>query len=33
MTVIKRSGKVEKLTSKKIFDSIMHANNAVDKDY
>lgn len=32
MTVLKRSGKTEKLTSKKIFDSIMHANNAVDKD-
>ena len=33
MTVLKRSGKTEKLTSKKIFDSIMHANSAVDKDY
>lgn len=29
MTIIKRSGKIEKLTSKKIFDSICNANNAV----
>ena len=33
MTVLKRSGKTEKLTSKKIFDSICNANNAVDKEY
>ena len=33
MTIIKRSGKTEKLTSKKIFDSICNANNAVDKEY
>ena len=33
MTVLKRSGKAEKLTSKKIFDSICNANNAVDKEY
>ena len=33
MTVLKRSGKTEKLTSKKIFDSICNANNAVDREY
>ena len=33
MTIIKRSGKTEKLTSKKIFDSICNENNAVDKEY
>lgn len=33
MTIIKRSGKTEKLTSKKIFDSICKANSAVpDQD-
>jgi ribonucleoside-triphosphate reductase (formate) len=33
MTIIKRSGKIEKLTSKKIFDSICKANGAVqDQD-
>ena len=33
MTILKRSGKTEKLTSKKIYDSICNANNAVDKEY
>ena len=28
MTIIKRSGKIEKLISKKIYDSIVNANNA-----
>jgi len=32
MTVLKRSGKSEKLVSKKIFDSIVNANNAVEKE-
>lgn len=31
-TILKRSGKVEKLTSKKIYDSICNANSAVNKD-
>ena len=30
MTIIKRSGKIEKLISKKIYDSIVNANNAVE---
>lgn len=32
MTIIKRSGKTEKLTSKKIYDSICNANSAVEKE-
>ena len=32
MTIIKRSGKVEKLVSKKIFDSICKANDTVNDD-
>ena len=31
-TVIKRSGKTEPLTKKKIFDSIVKANNAIEED-
>lgn len=33
MTVIKRNQKVEKLSKKKIFDSICNANSAVDEKY
>ena len=32
MTIIKRSGKIEKLTSRKIFDSICNANACVSTD-
>ena len=32
MTILKRSGKTEKLTSKKIYDSICNANSAVEKE-
>ena len=32
MTVIKRTGKIEKLSKKKIFNSILNANNSVEEN-